>query len=238
MALNDVKEITIPEGSVKKIENASGKIIWGSQSAFPYRRLEYIEGDGVNYVETNTTPNRNAVYDFIMAFTSASLGNALNGSETSSAGSNNARFKFGKNASGNLYIGFATSLSTTIPPTANEFYQFHAGPNSQYIKNSAGTILGSASATLPSSGLNSSRITLFGLRVGTSVSYVSQCIGMRIKQYAMLYNNVQYYFIPVQRKSDGKCGFYNTVNHTFYVEQGSGALIPGPVIDEYWDLTA
>lgn len=241
MALfTDAKEI-LDNGNnkqVKIIEDSNGNIIWGSQSAFPYRRLEYIEGDGINYVETYTTPNRTAVYDFIMAFTNDSLGNALNGSETSSAGSNNARFKFGRNASGNLYMGFATNLSTTTVPTVNEFYHFHAGPGQQYIKDSNNNTIGSASATLPTSGLNSSRITLFGLKIGTSMSYVSQCIGMRIKQYAMLYNNIQYYFIPVQRKSDNKCGFYDTVNNTFYVEQGNGALIPGPVVDEYWDLTA
>lgn len=43
MNMKDVKAITIPQGSVKKIEDSNGNIIWGSQSAFPYRRLEYIE---------------------------------------------------------------------------------------------------------------------------------------------------------------------------------------------------
>ena len=52
MALNDVKEITIPEGSVKQIQDSNGNIIWGSQSAFPYRRLEYIKFSGAEYVNT------------------------------------------------------------------------------------------------------------------------------------------------------------------------------------------
>ncbi len=56
MALNDVKEITIPEGSVKKIEDSNGNIIWGSQSAFPYRRLEYIHFGGTEYLDTGLTP--------------------------------------------------------------------------------------------------------------------------------------------------------------------------------------
>lgn len=55
MALNDVKEITIPEGSVKKIEDSNGNIIWGSQSAFPYRRLEYIDMGG-KYINLTVRP--------------------------------------------------------------------------------------------------------------------------------------------------------------------------------------
>lgn len=54
MNLKDIKKITIPEGSVKKIEDSNGNIIWGSQSAFPYRRLEYIHFNGTdNYIDTN-----------------------------------------------------------------------------------------------------------------------------------------------------------------------------------------
>ena len=56
MALNDVKELTIPvngvDKAVKKIEDANGNIIWGSQSTFPYRRLEYIHFNGSdNYLD-------------------------------------------------------------------------------------------------------------------------------------------------------------------------------------------
>lgn len=52
MALNDIKEITIPEGNVKMIQNVNGDIIWGSQSAFPYRRLEYLNFTGNQYIDT------------------------------------------------------------------------------------------------------------------------------------------------------------------------------------------
>ena len=55
MALNDVKEITIPEGSVKKIQDSNGNIIWGSESAFPYRRLEYIDMAG-KYINLGIRP--------------------------------------------------------------------------------------------------------------------------------------------------------------------------------------
>lgn len=47
MPINDYKEITVPVNgtnkAVKQIQDSNGNIIWGSQSAFPYRRLEYLE---------------------------------------------------------------------------------------------------------------------------------------------------------------------------------------------------
>lgn len=67
MPLNDVKEITIPEGTVRKIEDENGNMIWGSQSAFPYRRLEYIKFSGNEYVEENfnlAAKNRKIVLEY------------------------------------------------------------------------------------------------------------------------------------------------------------------------------
>ena len=43
MNMIDVTSLTIPEGTVKKIEDSNGNMIWGSASVYPYRRLEYIE---------------------------------------------------------------------------------------------------------------------------------------------------------------------------------------------------
>ena len=59
MALNDVKEITIPEGSVKQIQDSNGNIIWGSESAFPYRILEYIDIPADAYLNLNSQGNSN-----------------------------------------------------------------------------------------------------------------------------------------------------------------------------------
>lgn len=242
MALNDIKEITVTVNgtnkAVKQIEDSNGNIIWGSQSAFPYRRLEYIESDGVNYIDTGTRVSRTAIYTFQLAFGSNTQGNALSGSETSNAASNNARFKFGKNSSGNLYMGFGANVTSSTTPTVNEFYTFYASPGNQYIKDSNGNTIISGSNTLPSSGLNSGNITIFALRMGTSPTYISNNIQTKIKSYIVVSNNVAYPYIPVQRKSDGKCGLYNSTANTFYPETGNGALIPGPVVDEYWDLTA
>ena len=55
MALNDVKEITIPEGSVKKIQDSNGNIIWADDTKYPYRQLEWIKFTGNQYCGLGST---------------------------------------------------------------------------------------------------------------------------------------------------------------------------------------
>ena len=65
--MKDFKAITIPQGSVKKIEDSNGNVIWGSQSAFPYRRLKYIHFNGAEYIVENfglSTKNRKMILDY------------------------------------------------------------------------------------------------------------------------------------------------------------------------------
>ena len=69
MALNDVKEITVPQGSVKYIEDENSNIIWGSQSTFPYVLLEYIQSDGTGqYIDTPLKTNNTRIFDVVMSF--------------------------------------------------------------------------------------------------------------------------------------------------------------------------
>lgn len=60
--MKDVKAITIPEGSVKKIEDSNGNMIWGSYDAYPYRLLEYIDIPADAYINLNDTPGSGLGY--------------------------------------------------------------------------------------------------------------------------------------------------------------------------------
>ena len=81
--MKDIKAISIPVNGtdkvVNKIEDANGNIIWGSQSAFPYRRLEYLHFSGTEYLQLGTykpqksfhffnakIPTRTANWQFIL----------------------------------------------------------------------------------------------------------------------------------------------------------------------------
>ena len=53
-------------------------------------------------------------------------------------------------------------------------------------------------------------------------------------------SNIVHCMFPAQRKSDGVCGLYNVKNGAFFPMQGTNITdaAAGPVIDEYWDMTA
>ena len=43
---SQVKTITIPEGSVTKITDSAGNILWADDTKYPYRQLEWINFTG------------------------------------------------------------------------------------------------------------------------------------------------------------------------------------------------
>ena len=59
---SQVKTITIPEGSVTKITDSTGAVIWANEVAFPYRRLEYIKFSGAEYINTRLSVPGNTSY--------------------------------------------------------------------------------------------------------------------------------------------------------------------------------
>lgn len=123
-----VKAIAIPEGTVKKIEDSNGNIIWGSQAAFPYRRLEYIDMTN-KYINLNVRPAKAYYYmqvkidpnDFIKSGSSY-------GAYFGSAGSSNRRLLFfGKPSE--VYQRLKNNADTTMVQmnalNANDLYQFN-----------------------------------------------------------------------------------------------------------------
>lgn len=82
--MKDVKAISIIEGTVKKIEDSNGNIIWGSYDAFPYRRLEYIKFSGAEYININYAPGTNRS-DRIIASFKGNQNGATNGCYASAA---------------------------------------------------------------------------------------------------------------------------------------------------------
>ncbi len=74
MDLNTVKAITIPEGSVKKITDSNGNTLWGDPTAFPYRRLQYIESTGTQAIDTGVACARNSYLKLYVEDTSNGTG--------------------------------------------------------------------------------------------------------------------------------------------------------------------
>ena len=109
------------------------------------------------------------------------------------------------------------------------------------VYNSQGTLIGSG-ATLSSISFSGNPNVLY---IGASnydntiASYLEEKVYnvvIRLGNASNLTSNL----IPCQRKSDNICGFYDTVRNAFYSMSGTTITdaAAGPVLDEYWDLTA
>lgn len=257
MDMKDVKEITIPEGSVQKIQDANGNVIWGSQSAFPYRRLEYIKFSGAEYVEENfnlSTKNRKMVLEYTCDDFIAN--STLLGQWDNTQASNQRRLYIARcnNASGEAiwYIGGKygvydnMSLNTRYKATV-------AYTNANYntltyeLKDSSGTVLSSGTLTETTTSLATidGKGALGAAKMkdaSGNISYGGYWVGKlyKFEKYVASTSTLQNNQIPCQRKSDGVCGMYDTEGHTFFPMAGTAitGAAAGPVVDEYWDLTA
>lgn len=244
--MKQVAELTIPEGNVKKIEDSNGDIIWGSQSAFPYRRLEYIQFSGAEYVDTGlTVSNANSYKKWDIKLNMQNVSNwGVNGFDSN----NNNRFNIGVNGSGytRMGVGSGTTYQDAdgVALSLNTDYilslWFNNGSSNLAVYSGDGTHIATGSTV--SSSFSSAPGNLY---IG-AVYYNNVASGFCNEK---VYNSVlrlgssstiSANLIPCQRKSDNVCGLYDTVSQTFKPMQGtsitSGAA--GPIADEYWDLTA
>ena len=263
MALfQDAKEI-LDNGSnkqVKAIKDSNGNIIWGSQSAFPYRRLEYIHFSGAEGIDLGfkpassgntgvqvlkakiTGPTASGTYGVMLGCTgdSGATGGAMRILVQSSAATVGQRV--GRNSS---TYGYSTAMNTT------EYYLFRlrtTSASSTYIDiyREDGTMVSGTSHTTSVSYTSNNMPTEQLMRYKSSSSIVSNGYSIGDVAFFKQWDGAQSTgtlikdMYPCQRKSDGVCGLYDVLNSTFYPMQGttitSGAV--GTLADEYWDLTA
>lgn len=243
MPINDYKEITIPEGSVKQIQDSNGNIIWGSQSAFPYRRLEYIESTDNTakgkyciqfdfYCSMSSSSNNHLDVEFQLTKNTFDRTNGQYYGGILSMNGQDARFGYVDNYN-SRFIAYLTGTGTIANLTSKAWnlnkHLYSVYKNNCYVD---GTNIGACvSGTVPG-GKN---ISLFNQKYDNSEWSI---LG---KFYKMeIYNGSTYYHrvFPCQRKSDGAIGVYNTINGKFYTNIGTGTFKAGPVIDEYWNLQA
>lgn len=255
MALNNVKELTIPvsgvDKSVKKIEDANGDIIWGSQSAFPYRKLEYINFSGTEYILTNDKPTNNRYY-----YLNYSLGSiindkfifAANGDTNTSTGAfrvtvrtstTNAQARYGRNSSTNINIG-AVSTNVIYQNRLRIFSGFNAY-FATYDTTTSSIIASTSPSAIAFTPANMYPFAIMGYNNSGTVGNMT--VG---KVYRYFYRigdasgELGADCIPAQRKSDNVCGLYDIVNNVFLPMQGTNITTSaaGPLVDEYWDLTS
>lgn len=249
--------ITVINKSVKKIEDSNGNIIWGSQAAFPYRRLEYIKFSGAEYVEENfdlATKNRKIVLEYTCDEFIAN--STLLGQWNNTVTANQRRIYIARcnNTSGQAiwYMGSKfgvydnMSLNTKYKSTVT-YTNASANTLTYDFKNSLGTTLASGTLTETSTSIPTidSKAALGTTKLkdaNGNISYGGYWNGKlyKFEKYVASTNTLQNNQFPCQRKSDGVCGLYDTVGNTFLPMSGTDITdaAAGPTVDEYWNLQA
>lgn len=112
---SQVKTIKIPEGSVTKITDPGGVVLWANEAAFPYRRLQYIESNGSAALDTQANCARNSFMR--LTIEDMSNGASVQGNGRDNPNDNNARFFVGYDG-GNYWLGlgYSTKQAGTATP--------------------------------------------------------------------------------------------------------------------------
>lgn len=253
MNMKNVKAITIPAGEVKEIRdpNLNFNIIWGSQAAFPYRRLEYVICNGSAACDSGmlaSTASGNAVTKFITKIkTGSNVSTQQRVISNYTAGATYSRMYAVLVNESKIQNVIGSNWGNGPAMSPNTEYELESSMycNDRYIiVNGVKTQFGAMNSYTATSG-NTYGIGA-GINKANSPIFETGFTGYIYDIEMVSQNgNRHFYFIPVQRKSDNKVGFlefsvFNGVYNNDYKFLPSTWLSEfgaGPVVDEYWDLT-
>lgn len=230
MNMNNVKSIydNSVGKEVKKIQDSDGNILW-YKVPDGYRKVEYIHGDGEQYINTGYEANANIEIDFKYksdfipysqpgqsSITRAIIGGRTAVSNGISLWERDGNYQYGKGSL--VYPAIKTALENTNIHTVKiakggDLYVdgtkiLTYTPGSSFLSGSYIYLF----TTLSASGVNTRKN---GTDKRTMVGQFYYCI---IKDN----NVVVRHLIPVVRITDNKPGMYDLVNDVFYTNQGTG----------------
>lgn len=216
------------------LKNSSGQILKDSSGNFlfnyvlpsTYQKVEYIQSDGNQWLDSNVSIAAKTNVECIIKWTD------ISGSYPMLYGAWSI-YAFSSMPSGKLCIasgGTSGNNPYSAGPTvsANTLYQIKHMPNTLVINGTSYT-LPNASA---SNNANDRHILLFAASNtgNTPYNWSTYC---KVKMYNFkIYNDTTLvrFFIPCYRKSDSVAGLYDAVNDVFYTNVGSGTFTKGPNI--------
>lgn len=216
MNMSNVKAIfdNNVQKNVKKITDANGNILW-YKVPDGYRKVEYLESSGTQYIDTGVYCNHN------MSF-SAGIAKIQN-TNTTWFGSRNSGNYATKNEQ--IYLNQNTrtiTLYTTTADVANADFELNY---ITIITPQIGTRYDIRDMTCVETMNNAIySLFLFGMNdIGTPTLTATRIYYLIVKE-----NQVTlHYFIPVVRNTDDKPGMYDLVNDMFYTNIGTGEFTYG-----------
>lgn len=226
MDMNNIKSIydNSVGKEVKKIQDANGNIIW-FKVPDGYRKVEYLEGSGTQYIDTGWVNYNKAIHSYKMKFQALALTEGgFFGQFSSSAirpgtlwlSVNSRAFKMSIGSDYSAISKVSYAYDTNIHTFTNEINEGERTyrvtvDNEESYKTYSGTVY----SDIP--------ICLF--RSSTSKYHP---ISARIFYFIICENGQEArYLIPMLRNSDNKPGMYDLVNDVFYTNQGTGEFTWG-----------
>ena len=191
-----------------------------------YKRLEYIQSSGTQYINTGFKPTENNLMIDSTLMITESKSQTLYGSQKSGSdrfsitpysSSNNNQYAFWVFDSDNL-------SSTTISVNSKHNFSTIARNGKLYVN-----LDGSKSNANISGNVNSSlNMYIFANNMNDTAAQLSS---MKLYSFKIIHNDIVVRnYIPAQRKSDSAIGLYDAVNKEFYTNAGTGTFTAGPEV--------
>lgn len=187
-----------------------------------YQQLEYIQGTGTQYLETNIVANNGCSFYCVMCYTTLQ-------SNAYIAGQCNATAPYERNgvqSSGDSSPRWMLGLGNTCPKanqsiSANTIYTLNASTiqGLSYLEVNGTTLITSSDST----GRSSTGLYVFY----DNWSKANNREKSKIKLYnlSVTANNIEHKLIPALRIADSKPGLYDTTDNVFYTNQGTGEFL-------------
>lgn len=219
-----IKEVTIPEGSVKKIA-IDGVTVW-EKGALPtiYQAVEYIGNTGTQYIKTGytPTPSYSTRIDMQYMFTATQTGDKfLFGSR---GGTNDITYQCEAYGGTTWYCGGGyyqfRSVLKNVGTTLNNKYTFLINGNKMTVNGST------ASQTQTRTTGSSLELYIFASNYSGETRFINP--GVRIYQLKFTVDGtVEADFVPCYRKSDNVAGMYDLIGRRFLTNAGTGTFTVG-----------
>lgn len=183
-----------------------------------YKRLEYIESSGTQYVNTDFTPNQNTRVICKAVVPVSNVTNWLFGARTSNAAN---MYSFLGAMAGNYRTDYGT-ITSAFPVSLNTTEPIIIDKNKNNTTIDGGNLSQIATQTFSAPV----PLALFAVNTNGAISYGSCRI-----YYCQIYDNGTLVrdYIPCQA-TNGEIGLWDDVNGVFYGNAGTGTFTAGPEV--------
>lgn len=185
-----------------------------------YCQVEWLEGTGTQYIDTNIKNNNDYTYEVYGNYTSTIQSNfaGLIGAADAND-SNRMSIRYANGYMQGVFYG--TSYGTKSLDTARHLFKL----------NKTSYILDSTTTSINNTTTFTSTTTVNIFRENNSGNQNQRYSKARI-EYVKIYNNTTliHHYIPCYRRSDMKPGMYDIVSRTFLTNSGTGEFLLGPSI--------